>query len=70
MRPANRFNEAPGGVCVLNLKYDYVLLRRYGIQIQTLHFDTMLAAHECFGDLDFFNLGAVAKKLIGKDVKR
>ena len=53
-----------------NLKYDYVLLRRYGIRIQVLHFDTMLAAHECFGDLDFFNLGAVAKKLIGKDVKR
>ncbi len=53
-----------------NLKYDYVLLRRYGIRIQALHFDTMLAAHECFGDLDFFNLGAVAKKLIGKDVKR
>jgi DNA polymerase I len=53
-----------------NLKYDYVLLRRYGIRIQALHFDTMLAAQECFGDLDFFNLGAVAKKLIGKDVKR
>lgn len=52
-----------------NLKYDYVLLRRYGIRIQP-HFDTMLAAHECFGDWDFFNLGAVAKKLIGTDVKR
>ncbi len=53
-----------------NLKYDYVLLRRYGIRIQAPHFDTMLAAHECFGDWDFFNLGAVAKKLIGRDVKR
>ena len=53
-----------------NLKYDYVLLRRYGIRIQTPHFDTMLAAQECFGDWDFFNLGAVAKKLIGQDVKR
>jgi len=53
-----------------NLKYDYVLLRRHGIRIQALHFDTMLAAHECFGDWDFFNLGAVAKKLIGQDVKR
>lgn len=30
----------------------------------------MLAAHECFGDWDFFNLAAVAKKLIGRDVKR
>lgn len=53
-----------------NLKYDYVLLQRYGIRIQAPHFDTMLAAHECFGDWDFFNLGAVAKKLIGQDVKR
>lgn len=52
-----------------NLQYDYVLLRRYGIRIQP-HFDTMLAAHECFGDWDFFNLGAIAKKLIGMDVKR
>jgi DNA polymerase-1 len=53
-----------------NLKYDYVLLRRYGIPIRLLHFDTMLAAHECFGDWDFFNLGAVAKKLIGLEVRR
>lgn len=53
-----------------NLKYDYVLLRRYGIRISNTYFDTMLAAHECFGDWDFFNLAAVAKKLIGKDVKR
>ncbi|MFZ4539525.1 DNA polymerase [Propionivibrio sp.] len=53
-----------------NLKYDYVLLRRHNIQIQAPYFDTMLAAYECFGDWDFFNLGAVAKKLIGHDVKR
>jgi len=53
-----------------NLKYDYVLLSRYGIRIQFAYFDTMLAAHECFGDWDFFNLGAVAKKLIRLDVKR
>lgn len=53
-----------------NLKYDYVLLRRHEIQIGEPHFDTMLAAHECFGDWDFFNLGAVAKKLLGIEVKR
>jgi DNA polymerase I len=53
-----------------NLKYDYVLLRRYGIRIAATYFDTMLAAHECFGDWDFFNLAAVAKRLIGKDVER
>jgi len=53
-----------------NLKYDYVLLRRYGIRIHVIHFDTMLAAYECFGDWDFFNLGAVAKKLLRLEVKR
>jgi DNA polymerase I-like protein with 3'-5' exonuclease and polymerase domains len=53
-----------------NLKYDYVLLRRYNIRIAVPYFDTMLAAHECFGDWDFFNLGAVAKRVIGRDVKR
>lgn len=53
-----------------NLKYDYVLLKRYGIQIAVPYFDTMLAAHECFGDWDFFNLGAVAKRLLGKEIKR
>ena len=53
-----------------NLKYDYVLLRRHEIQIGRPYFDTMLAAHECFGDWDFFNLGAVAKRLLGKEVKR
>ena len=53
-----------------NLKYDYVLLRRHGIQIREPYFDTMLAAYECFGDWDFFNLSAVAKRLLGRDVKR
>jgi len=53
-----------------NLKYDYVLLRRHGIEIGGTHFDTMLAAHECFGDWDFFNLGYVAKKLLDRNVKR
>ncbi|MGB9274563.1 MAG: hypothetical protein WCC08_04945, partial [Terrimicrobiaceae bacterium] len=53
-----------------NLKYDYVLLKRYGIQIAVPYFDTMLAAHECFGDWDFFNLGALAKRLLGKEIKR
>lgn len=53
-----------------NLKYDYVLLRRHGVRLNSLHFDTMLAAHECFGDWDFFNLGVVAKKLVGMNLKR
>jgi DNA polymerase I-like protein with 3'-5' exonuclease and polymerase domains len=53
-----------------NLKFDCVLLRRHGITIRHPSFDTMLAAYECFGDWDFFNLGTLSKKLLGKDIKR
>jgi DNA polymerase I len=53
-----------------NVKFDYVLLRRHGITIKNVFFDTMLAAYECFGDWEFFNLGALARKLLGKDIKR
>lgn len=52
------------------IKCDYVLLKRYDIQIAVSYFDTMLAAHECYGDWDFFNLGALARRLLGKEVKR
>jgi DNA polymerase I-like protein with 3'-5' exonuclease and polymerase domains len=53
-----------------NLKFDCVLLRRHGIAIRNQLFDTMLAAYECFGDWEFFNLGSLSKKLLGKDIKR
>ncbi|MHB9016309.1 MAG: DNA polymerase [Sulfurovum sp.] len=53
-----------------NLKYDFAVLQRHGIDVQKLHFDTLLAAHECFGDWDFWNLSALAKKLLGASVKR
>ena len=53
-----------------NVKFDCVLLRRHGITIKHLCFDTMLAAYECFGDWEFFNLGALAKKAPWKDIKR
>ncbi len=53
-----------------NLKYDFAVLQRNGIDVQELHFDTMLAAHECFGDWEFWNLSALAKKLLGASVKR
>jgi hypothetical protein len=53
-----------------NLKYDVTVLRRSGIDVQELYFDTMLAAHECFGDWEFWNLSALAKKLLGASVKR
>jgi DNA polymerase-1 len=35
-----------------NLKYDYVLLKRKGINIAHIDFDTMVAAYDCFGDSD------------------
>ena len=53
-----------------NLKYDYVLLRRHGIEIKHPYFDTMLAAYDCFGDLGFFNLGALSRRFLGKEIKR
>jgi len=53
-----------------NLKYDSLVLRRLGITISTPYFDTMLAAHDCYGDLEFFNLSFLAKKLLGKKIKR
>ena len=51
-------------------KFDCVMLRRHGIAIKHIYFDTMLAAYDCFGDWEFFNLAALAKKLLGKDIKR
>jgi DNA polymerase-1 len=53
-----------------NVKYDYVLLRKHGIDIKDVHFDTMLATYECFGDWDFFNLSAVVKRLLGRAIGR
>ena len=53
-----------------NIKFDCVLLRRHGIPIKHVFFDTMLAAYECFGDWEFFNLCTLAKTLLGRDVKR
>jgi hypothetical protein len=53
-----------------NLKYDLAVLRRHGIELHSPHFDTMLAAYDCFGDWEFWNLAAVAKKLLGSSIKR
>ena len=52
-----------------NLKYDYLLLRRYGIRINHFYFDTMLATHNCFGDWDLLNLPFIAEKILGKKIK-
>lgn len=49
-----------------NLKYDYLLLRRNGIHLKSIYFDTMLGAFECYGDLEFLNLGFLSEKFLGK----
>ncbi|SRR6266567_1789942 len=33
-----------------NIKFDYLILRKHGMRLRHIHFDTMLAASECFGD--------------------
>jgi DNA polymerase-1 len=53
-----------------NIKFDYLILRKHGMRLRNIHFDTMLAAGECFGDWDFFNLGEVARRLLGTKIKR
>lgn len=53
-----------------NIKFDYVILRKHGIRMRRVHFDTMLAAQECFGDWEFFNLGQAARRLLGRTIKR
>src|SRR5215469_11238673 len=46
-----------------------MLLRRNGIDPPAVCFDTLLAAQECFGDLDFFNLPFLAQKFLGRKIK-
>lgn len=53
-----------------NVKFDYVFLWKHGIQISDIHFDTLLAAYDCFGDWDFFNLGDLVRKILGKKIRR
>lgn len=52
-----------------NLKYDFTLLHRNGIEPPVVCFDTLLAAYDCYGDLDFFNLPYLAQKLLGRKIK-
>jgi len=53
-----------------NIKFDYLILRKHGMHLRNIHFDTMLAAGECFGDWEFFNLGEVTRRLLGTKIKR
>jgi DNA polymerase-1 len=52
-----------------NIKYDYLILRRSGVTIKRIHFDTMLAAYECHGDWPFYNLPYLCKRCLGKEIK-
>ena len=52
-----------------NLLYDFMLLHRHGIEPPTRCFDTLLAARDCYGDLDFFNLPFLSQKLLGRKIK-
>ena len=52
-----------------NIKYDYILLRKSGVKIRSPHFDTMLAAYDCYGDWEFFNLKHLAHTLLGREIK-
>ena len=54
-----------------NIKYDYLLLRRSGIDIKltSLHFDTMLAAYECHGEPDLLKLQYLVESKLGKRIK-
>jgi DNA polymerase I len=52
-----------------NLKYDFMLLHRNAIEPPAVYFDTLLAAHDCYGDLDFLNLPFLAQRLLGQKIK-
>jgi DNA polymerase-1 len=52
-----------------NLKYDLMLLHRNGVEPPMTCFDTLLAAHDCYGDLDFFSLPFLAQRLLEQKIK-
>ncbi len=64
-----RIFDAPIKFVGHNIKYDYVLLKKHGITMKSIYFDTMLAAHDCFGNLDFLNLSFLAEKLLNQKIR-
>jgi len=44
-----------------HLKYDFALLQRNAVEPPSVCFDTLLAAQECYGDLDMVNLQFLAR---------
>jgi DNA polymerase I-like protein with 3'-5' exonuclease and polymerase domains len=51
-----------------NLKYDFMLLHRNDIEAPEVFFDTILAAHECYGDLDSLSLPSLAQRFLGQKI--
>lgn len=52
-----------------NIKYDYLLLQKHGIQIENIYFDTMLAAYDCYGDLASLSLKGLALEHLRRKTK-
>ncbi len=52
-----------------NIAYDYILLRKNGLEMKSVYFDTMLATYECHGDWEFFNLKYLAHRLLGRQIE-
>jgi DNA polymerase-1 len=69
LRFLNRVLHSDVDIIGHNLKYDYILLNKSGVKIRSTHFDTMLAAYDCYGDSEFFNLKHLAHTLLGRQIK-
>ena len=39
------------------------------VEVHDVHFDTMLAAYDCYGDWPFFNLPYVCKQILGVKIE-
>ncbi|MDH5655035.1 MAG: DNA polymerase I [Spirochaetia bacterium] len=50
-----------------NIKYDYIILRRNGIDLQNIHFDTMIASYLLNPNMRRHNLDDMALDLLGHE---
>ena len=69
LKALRRIFDHDGDFIGHNIKYDYLLLRRNGVRMKSIQFDTMLAAFQCHGDWEFFNLPHLCQRLLGKKIK-
>lgn len=53
-----------------NIKYDYTVLRRAGLELECLHFDTMIAAWLLASDSGVYNMDDLAKRYLDYDTVR